>query len=77
MVEDAIKLYDNEESKESNRTDFLALFRKEGEKSPDKMPHQDLMNHLMNNLYAFHFDKNRANMLKTLGLLVAILRESP
>lgn len=53
MVEEAIKEYDNTQciaEKDSDRTDFLALFRKEGEKSPESMPHRDLMNHLMNNL---------------------------
>lgn len=53
MVEDAIKDYDNmvDSAKgEPDRTDFLALFRQESEKSPESMPHRDLMNHLMNNL---------------------------
>ncbi|PSS28479.1 hypothetical protein M430DRAFT_92974 [Amorphotheca resinae ATCC 22711] len=49
MVEDAIERYDSEGGG-GDRNDFLAWFRKEGEKSPDRMPHRDLMNHLMNNL---------------------------
>ncbi|KAI9835132.1 MAG: hypothetical protein M1819_002501 [Sarea resinae] len=52
MVENAIEIYDERESKETSRSDFLAWFRKEGEKAPGKMPHRDLMNHLMNNLLA-------------------------
>lgn len=50
MVEEAIKDYDMQNLGDSGRTDFLALFRKESEKSLDSMPHRDLMNHLMNNL---------------------------
>jgi hypothetical protein len=50
MVEEVIKDYDMKNSGDSDRTDFLANFRKEGEKSPDSMPHRDLMNHLMNNM---------------------------
>jgi hypothetical protein len=49
MVEDAIKEYDCKKE-EFDQTNFLALFRKEGEKSPGSMSHRDLMNHLMNNL---------------------------
>lgn len=50
MVEAAIEKYDQSETKDTDRSDFLALLRKEGEKSPEKMPHKNLMNHLMNNL---------------------------
>ena len=49
MVEDAITTYDRQEKVDS-RSDFLAWFRKENEKSPGRMSHRDLMNHLMNNL---------------------------
>ncbi len=50
MVEAAIQKYDQDEMKKESRSDFLALFRKEAEKSPERMSHRDLMNHLMNNL---------------------------
>lgn len=50
MVEVAIEKYDEVESKDPGRSDFLAWFRSEAQKSADKMSHRDLMNHLMNNL---------------------------
>ncbi|TVY44107.1 Pisatin demethylase [Lachnellula subtilissima] len=52
MVEAAITHYDQDTLCNATRTDFLSLFRKEAKKSPDRMPHRDLMNHLMNNLLA-------------------------
>lgn len=54
MVEDAIKKYDDEE-KGTDRNDFLAWFRKENEKDPDRMSHRTLMNYLMTNLYVKPF----------------------
>jgi hypothetical protein len=50
MVEAAIQKYDQDKTRDKSRSDFLAFFRKEAEKSPGRMSQRDLMNHLMNNL---------------------------
>ncbi|TVY36452.1 Pisatin demethylase [Lachnellula occidentalis] len=52
MVEAAMMEYDMQDTGASERTDFLALFRQERMKSPERMPRHELMNHLMNNLLA-------------------------
>jgi hypothetical protein len=50
FAEGAIEKYDKEDRDKEGRNDFLAWFRKEGEKSSERMSPRDLMNHLVNNL---------------------------
>lgn len=50
MIEDSIRQYDAEGVDKTDRGDLLAYLQQRG-KSTSGTSHQEMMNHLMNNLY--------------------------